>query len=175
MYVYQDEVSPPEKKLKNFEFVWSGKSVLELGANVGKLGVYVLEKGASMYKGVEIDRNMVELGIQRYGLDLVCLDVSEYYMQNMSKDYNWDVVIAMALFHHFTDEKLEKLLSVINSKELIFEVPVGTNDVGLYQTRTESKYKNMIRKLYGEVVEIVKSGATNDPYNDRYIFYCKNV
>lgn len=167
MYVYQDEVSPTEKKLKNFDFNWSGKSVLELGANVGKLGIYVLDKGAKKYKGIELDENMVKLGIERYGLDLICLDASEW------KDYDYDVVIAMALFHHFTNEKLEALLSKVNSNELIFEVPIGISNAGLYYERTKESYTEVVEKCYGEVMKIVKSGATNDPYNERVIFYCK--
>jgi hypothetical protein len=169
MYVYQDKVSPPEKKLKYFEFDWKDKSVLELGANVGKLGLYVLGRGASKYKGIDWDKDVIALGKERYNLDLEAKNVLTW------KDFDYDVTIAMALFHHFKDNQLEKLLSKINSKELIFEVPVGTNDVGLYQTRTEDEYENMINKLYGEVVEIVKSGATNDPYNDRVIFYCQKT
>lgn len=167
VYVYQDKISPTEKKLKNFEFDWKGKRVLELGANVGKLGVYVLEKGAEEYVGVEVDKKMVEIGIDRYDLDLVCMDASNWL------DFSYDVTVAMALFHHFKDKKLERLLSKIDSKELIFEVPVGTNDVGIYQTRTQQDYARMVKKHYGNVVEVVDSGATNDPYNKRTIFYCK--
>ena len=167
IYVYQDEVSSPEKKLKNFNFNWKDKSILELGANIGKLGLYVLEKGARKYKGVEIDKEIVKLGIERYKLDLVCADASVW------KDFDWDVTIAMALFHHFKEDKLTTLLSEIKSKELIFEVPVGSNDVGLYNTRTLEKYTELIEKCYGEVVEVIESGATNDPYNKRTIFYCK--
>lgn len=167
IYVYQDKISSTEKKLKNFNFDWKDKRVLELGANVGKLGLYVLEKGAKEYKGIELDKNMVDIGIKRYGLDLVCMDVSEL------KDSDYDVAIALALFHHFSDEKLKALLPKITSEELIFEVPVGTNDVSLYHTRTEQEYREMIESLYGNVIEIVDSGATNDPYNRRVIFYCK--
>ena len=167
VYVYQDEVSPPKKKLKNFDFDWGGKSVLELGANVGKLGLLVLEQGVKKYKGVEIDKSMVDIGIKRYGLDLVSMDVSEF------QDFDYDVTISMALFHHFKDDKLTDLLSRVKSPELIFEVPIGNNDVGIYQTRTKRAYELLVEKHYGEVVSITKSGATNDPYNDRVIFYCK--
>lgn len=167
IYVYQDKVSPTEKKLKNFEFDWTDKTVLELGANIGKLGVYVLEKGAKNYKGIELDKEMVEIGIDRYDLDLVAMDVSEW------EDFDYDVTVAMALFHHFPDEKLEKLASVINSKVLIFEVPVGTNDIGIYKCRTQEDYTDIVEKHYGEVIGVVDSGATNDPYNKRVIFHCK--
>ena len=167
IYVYQDKVSPMEKKLKSFKFDWKNKSVLELGCNVGKLGLYVNGRGAKKYKGVDYDSNMIKIGIERYGLDLVCMDVSD------CKVFEYDVVIAMAVFHHFPDEKFLPLLTNITSKELIFEVPVGINDVGIYQIRTQEWYTEKIEELYGEVLSITDSGATNDPYNKRVIFHCK--
>jgi len=167
IYVYQDKVSSPEKKLKNLNYDWTGKSVLELGCNVGKLGVYVKERGAEKYKGIDWDRDIVKLGIERYDLDLEAKNVLTW------KDYDYDVVVAMALFHHFTDKQFDSVLSEITAKELIFEVPVGNNDVGLYQIRTRKWYEDRIEKIYGEVVEVVESGATNDPYNQRIIFYCR--
>ena len=110
---------------------------------------------------------MIKIGIERYGLDLVCMDVSD------CKVFEYDVVIAMAVFHHFPDEKFLPLLTNITSKELIFEVPVGINDVGIYQIRTQEWYTEKIEELYGEVLSITDSGATNDPYNKRVIFHCK--
>ena len=49
IYVYQDKVSTLEKKLKDFDFDWTEKSVLELGCNIGKLGLLVKERGARKY------------------------------------------------------------------------------------------------------------------------------
>jgi 2-polyprenyl-3-methyl-5-hydroxy-6-metoxy-1,4-benzoquinol methylase len=168
MYIYQDKVSSPEKKLENLNFDWKDKSVIELGCNIGKLGMYVMKLGAKSYKGFDIDKNMIKEGINRYALDLVTTDVVD-----CEEDYEADVVIIMALFHHFNDKDLEKVVSKINSEELIFEVPIGKSGTGLYYERTKQDYIKMIRKLYGKVVEIVDSGATNDPYNKRVIFYCK--
>ena len=174
VYVYQDRVSIPEKKLKHFEFDWSNKSVLELGANVGKMGNYVLEKGASKYKGLELDKKMVEIGTGRYGLDLECMDVlKKRSWKTLSGGTDWDITIAMALFHHFTDKELERLFSIINSKVFIFEVPTGTTKTDLYYIRLEQSYAEMVKKCYGKVVEIVNSGATNDPYNKRVVFHCE--
>lgn len=167
LYIYQDKISSPEKKFKNFKFDWKGKTVLELGCNVGKLGLLVLEKGAKEYKGIDHEKNVIAEGVKRYKLDLVADSV------NNIKGFNHDVVVAMALFHHFPDEQLYELLFRIDSKELIFEVPCGKNDVGLYQTRTKRWYKKTIQKFYGKVLCIVDSGATNDPHNTRLIFHCK--
>ena len=167
LYIYQDKISPPEKKFKNFTYDWTGKRVLELGCNVGKLGLLVLEKGAKEYKGVDHEKNVVAEGVKRYGLDLVGDSVANI------EDFEYDVVVAMALFHHLKDKDLDLLLFRIVADELIFEVPTGSNDVGLYQTRTKEWYEDRIRKQYGEVVNVVDSGATNDPHNKRLIFHCK--
>ena len=166
MYIYQDEVTLPKDKLKNLDFDWKGKSVIELGANIGKLGVYVLEQGAKNYKGYDIDSSMVQIGIERYSLDLEQMDITK-------GEFEADVVVAMALFHHLKEKDLIKVMESIHSKELVFEVPVGSNDVGLYNTRTLEKYTKLIEKCYGEIVELIESGATNDPYNKRTIFYCR--
>lgn len=168
MYIYQDEVSLPEEKLKNLAFDWKNKSVIELGCNIGKLGLFVLENGAESYKGYETDGEMVRIGIERYGLDIEKENVIE-----SKKKYESDVVVAMALFHHFKDRDLEKVIKKIQAKELIFEVPTGNNDVGLYQTRDKEYYEELIKETYGSVEEIVESGATNDPYNKRLIYRCK--
>lgn len=170
IYVYQDKVSSPEKKLKNLNYDWTGKSVLELGCNVGKLGLLVKERGARKYKGIDWDKDVIALGIERYGLDLEVKNVLSW------EDYNYDVVIAMALFHHFEDEQLDRVLEKIIAKELIFEVPVGNNDIGLYQIRSMDWYVGRIKNVYkGKLVKVVKSGATNDPYNQRLIFYARKI
>ena len=65
IYVYQDKVSTPEKKLKDFDFDWTEKSVLELGCNIGKLGLLVKERGARKYKGIDWDKDVIALGIER--------------------------------------------------------------------------------------------------------------
>lgn len=169
MYIYQDEVTLPKDKLKNLDFDWKGKSVVELGANIGKLGVYALEQGAKSYKGYEIDSNMVQVGIERYSLDLEQMDITK-------GEFEGDVVVAMALFHHLKEKDLIRVMESIHSKELVFEVPAGSNDVGIYQIRNIDFYKKLVQSKYGKVLQIVDSGATNDPYNPRVIFKCeKNV
>lgn len=168
MYVYQDRVSSPQKKLENLMFDWTGKTVVELGCNIGKLGLYVLDYGAKSYRGIDIDENMVKIGNERYGLGLEVMNVLD-----IDKPIKSDVVVAMALFHHIKDDSLELLFKMIQSRELIFEVPVGQNDVGLYQTRPDEYYRSLVERNYGEVIEVIESGATNDPHNERIIYYCK--
>jgi len=73
----------------------------------------------------------------------------------------------------YRDEDLKKVISKIDSKEPVFEVPAGTSDAGLYHERTRENYTEVIEKHYGEIMGIIDSGATNDPYNKRTIFYCK--
>lgn len=166
MYIYQDKVTSPKEKLKYLNFNWEDKSVVELGCNIGKLGVYVLEQGAKSYKGYDIDKNMIEVGRERYGIDIEQMDIKQ-------GEFEADVVVAMALFHHLKEPDLTKVLGSIKSEELIFEVPTGSNDVGLYQIRDVSYYQELVEQRYGKVLEIAKSGATNDPFNYRTIFYCK--
>lgn len=166
MYIYQDNVTEPRVKLKGLKYEWAGKDVLELGCNVGKLGVMVCELGANSYTGVDIDRNVVEVGRERYKLKLYAGDVEGYELKA-------DVVVAMALFHHFDEEKLKRILKRMECDELIFEVPVGEPSEK-YHCRERKWYIGLIRECFGEVVEIVKSGATNDLQRERLIFLCKS-
>lgn len=169
MYIYQDEILM-SRKLENLTYDWAGKSLLDLGCNAGKLWEITKPEGATKYLGVDISKDMIEVGQERYeDAEFVTGDVNKV----IDKSVDYDVTVAMALFHHFTSRKLRGVIKRIKSKELVFEVPVGSNDVGLYQLRDEKWYRDMIEELYGEVVEVVKSGATNDPHNPRVIFVCK--
>jgi SAM-dependent methyltransferase len=167
MYIYQDNVTSPEKKLKNLKYNWKDKSVLELGCNIGKLGVMALEKGCDSYMGIDIDKKMIETGRERYSLKLEAGDVENY-------DLEADVIVVMALFHHFDDKKLEGIISRMECEDLIFEVPVGEEKFEKYHCRTEEWYNELITKNFGRVIRVVDSGATNDPWNKRRIFYCKS-
>ena len=169
MYIYQDHIKI-EKKLKDFNYDWKGKTVLDLGCNIGLLGKYVNSRGAVGYLGVDTKEDMIEIGKDRYGLELIAGDVG--LVLDRSQDF--DITIAMALFHHFPDKKFKEVLKKIKSKVLIFEVPVGDNpEWDRYYLRTQMWYSNMVRKLYGNRMEVYQSGATNDPWNKRVIFKCQ--
>lgn len=165
MYIYQDNVTSPEEKLKNLKYEWAGKDVLELGCNIGKLGVMVCEKGANSYMGIDIDKKMIEIGRERYKLRLYAGDVETYELKA-------DVIVAMALFHHFDEEKLRRILNQMDCNELIFEVPVGEPSEK-YHCREQGWYIDLIQECFGSVKKIVKSGATNDPFRERVIFICE--
>jgi len=166
MYIYQDNITSPQGKLKNLEYNWAGKDVLELGCNIGKLGVMVCDEGANSYMGIDIDKKMIEIGKERYKLKLYAGDVETYELKA-------DVIVAMALFHHFNDKKLKKVLKQMECEELIFEVPVGEPSQR-YHCREREWYMELIRECFGEVVEVVKSGATNDSQRERLIFLCRS-
>jgi len=162
MYIYQDEIKL-EQKLKNLPEITS-KSVLDIGCNVGELHKFV--KGD--YIGYDIDKSVIEEGKKRYPrLDLRVGDIMDCIT------IETDLIIALALFHHLDNEKLEKAFELMDCNELIFEVPVGTKKFSLYHVRSKEYYTDLALK-YFEDVRIVKSGATNDPYNERLIFICKN-
>lgn len=171
---YQDELTP-EKKLKNLSFDWKGKSVLDLGCNIGMLGVYVLEKGASDYVGVEYSQKFIDEGKERNPkLKLYLADVLEY------SKYRSDVTVALAIFQHLEEDKIEKVLKDSESKEYIIEVPFdsgyGKEEPPAYKgkvryTRTLGFYEEKIKQFYGGIEEVVASGC---PCKfPRVIFYCK--
>lgn len=168
-------VLPPAKKLRNLDFNWEGKSVLDLGCNIGLVGSYVLANGASDYVGIEYNREFIKEARERNPkLKIYKTDVMEY------SRYKSDVTVALAIFQHLDEHKIEKLLTDSKSKEYIIEVPFdsgfGEEEPPAYKgevryTRTLGFYEEKIKQFYGGIVEVVASGC---PCKfPRVIFNCK--
>ena len=168
IYVYQDQIKV-EEKLKNLNYNWEGKSVFEIGCNVGRLGDFLRDKLTS-YVGVDVKEDMIEIGKQRYGLDLITGDALDYL--HIQKD----ILVSLAVYHHMPDESVRRIFRECKCNEMIFEVPIGdTPNYTKYHLRSKEWYESLVKELYGEVVEIVDSGARNDPINKRIIFICRKL
>jgi SAM-dependent methyltransferase len=175
-YVYQDHIIIDEK-FKNLEFGWKGKSVLDIGCNIGMLRFYLEKQGIIEYTGIDHSKEDIRIGKERNpSSDLRVADLMEY------TDYQADVFIAMAVFHHIPEEKLKSFIKKCKADELIFEVPVGNDqkfinreyeNQPIYNLRTEEWYMELIENNYGTVEDVVESGARNDSWNQRLIFVCK--
>ena len=175
-YIYQDHIKIDEK-FKNLDYTWKGKSVLDIGCNIGLLKNYLEEKGVTEYAGIDRCPVNIKIGKERNNTaDLRVADILEY------TDFNADVFVAIAVFHHIPDDKLEIFIKKCQAKELIFEVPVGDDEKfkrGEYENqpsyllRDEVYYMELIENNYGTVVDVVESGARNDRWNRRLIFVCK--
>ncbi len=175
-YVYQDNIIIDEK-FKNLDFNWSGKTVLDIGCNIGLLRNYLENYGISSYTGIDHSVEDIEIGKERNPTsDLRIGDLLEY------TGYRADVFVAMAVFHHIKEEKLEAFIKKCGAKELIFEVPVGDDqkfinreyeNQPIYFLRTEEWYMDLIENNYGTVIDVIESGARNDAWNKRLIFVCK--
>ena len=175
-YIYQDHIKIDEK-FKNLDYTWKGKSVLDIGCNIGMLRFYLEKQGIIEYTG--IDHSIEDINIARTrnpSSDLRVADLMEY------TDYQADVFIAMAVFHHIPEEKLKSFIKKCKADELIFEVPVGDDEKfkkreyknqPVYFLRDEVWYMQLIENNYGTVVDVVESGARNDSWNQRLIFVCK--
>ena len=175
-YVYQDHIIIDEK-FKNLDFDWKGKSVLDIGCNIGLLRFYLEKLGITQYTGIDNTEENIKIGKERNpSSDLRFADLLEY------TGFRIDVCVVMAVFHHLKEDKLKEFISKCVAKELIFEVPVGDDpkfinreyeNQPIYNLRTEDWYMELIEDNYGTVTEVVESGARNDAWNQRLIFVCK--
>src|SRR5690606_32185099 len=64
VYSYQD-MFPPAQKLKHMIFNFEGKSVVEIGCNIGMFGEYVLNRGAKDYTGFDHKEEYIAEGKSR--------------------------------------------------------------------------------------------------------------
>lgn len=165
---YQDTVKI-EKKFVNLDYNWQGKSVLDIGCNIGLLYEYLNQRGISDYTGVDkTPKDIKEAKRRNKTHSFYIGDLLEY------TDYKADVFVVMAVFHHLSEDKVKTFLKKCKADELIFEVPVGDDpNFVRYKLRTEQWYMEAVEDNYGTVLEVAISGATNDPYNQRLIFVCK--
>jgi 2-polyprenyl-3-methyl-5-hydroxy-6-metoxy-1,4-benzoquinol methylase len=137
VYSYQD-MFPPQDKLKNLEFDWAGKSVIEVGCNIGKLRDYVLNRGAKSYKGYDHKEEYILEGQGRNPL----ADLKVMKAQKVTGEC--DVLCALGVFHHMEGDMIAKLLKNVKSKYIIFENPVGEKKLDPYKVRTKEWYFKLI-------------------------------
>ncbi len=162
MSFYQDKVKP-EVKMKNVDIDFKGKSVIDLGANIGLVYDYVIERGAKSYMGIEQDKGWALEGKRRKPeMNLIHGDLFNYIPQAC------DVLLCLALFQHLDRKQIKKLLRGYKANELIVEVPVkGTKYHENYELESVDYWVDLLDEFYS-VSKIVDSG-----YSDRKIFVCE--
>ena len=171
--MYQQTIKM-EKKVKNLNFDWKRKRILDFGCNMGTLGTYVLDQGASDYIGIDIRAEEIKEGKRiDKRLKLYVGDLLEYTRLGT------DVLCLFAILHHLSEDLIDKILKDSTAREIVCEVPIGEgkypypNDNRIL--RTEEWYRNKFEEFDFKVKEVVESGATNDPYFKRIILVCKKV
>lgn len=166
---YQDNISC-EEKLKHLVVDLKDKSVIDLGCNIGKMHKYCLDRDAKSYLGYDYNQLLINEAIGRNGNSykntrnvFKCVDLLKI------ESLKADVVFALGIFHHFNYNDLIRLLSEINCKTLIIEVPVKgkSND---YFVRSEKDYCNMLMFGY-ELKESFQSGFKTPPIERRILLF----
>lgn len=169
---YQDYVYL-EEKLKNLEFDWRGKSVVDVGCNVGELYEYVKQRGARSYFGLDKREAEIQEAKRRY-------PEAKFYVGNIL-DYDnlvCDVMVFLAVFHHLSNkEEIIKVLKSLSCSELVVETPVKESQNPLDKHRKETanhlelreeEYRGLLETYFGKIVNRVESG-----FRERIIFVCK--
>lgn len=120
--LYQDQF-PPAAKLRHVLLDWTGLRVLDLGANLGALGVYALERGAASYVGHEANAAWADAGRQRYGhVPGWTLHTGNARAADLG---GADILCALGLFHHMRDDDVRHILRTTTARRVLIEQPMG--------------------------------------------------
>ncbi|XXK29954.1 class I SAM-dependent methyltransferase [Rhodobacteraceae bacterium nBUS_24] len=119
------------------------KTVLDIGSNMGLISQYFLKKGASV---TAVEANYLFSYISRVRLSKFTghkiVNASVFALEH----YNYDVIVALSIFHHFlrteaTFRQFVNLLNSLNCNEMVFE-PHSTDQgfSGSYVDFTEDEF-----------------------------------
>ena len=161
VYIYQD-MFPPAQKLKHMIFNFEGKSVVEIGCNIGMFGEYVLNRGAKDYIGFDHKEEYIAEGKSRNP------KANIHVMKGQDVHSNSDVFCALGVFHHMEGDSIANVLKNNTSEYLIFENPVGNKPFEPYKVRPKQWYFDLIQPMSVEEYEY----GFNYPI-ERKIFVCK--
>lgn len=150
---YQDVITPKEK-LKHLSIDLKGKSVIDLGCNIGEVKPYVMELGASIYMGYDANKDFIGEAIKRHGNSFKHTDILK------QKLFKADVVFALGLFHHLSDSELTHLISKIDCEMLIAESPI-LGERKEYNVRSIESYKSLLKPY--KLINEVESGFKTPP------------
>lgn len=163
-YIYQDQIEPI-KKIKQVNIDWKGKSVIDMGCNVGKYGKWLTDREVKSYLGVDhIFEDIALAQLRNPKLEFRCENIKP-------NSYKADVILFFAVLHHFEESEIRKLIGNLDCKDMIIEVPLGEGEIDIYQLRNEKWYRNILGENNYILKSSEKSTATNDPHNERRILH----
>jgi predicted TPR repeat methyltransferase len=167
---YQDKY-PVDRKLESLDYKWENKFVVDLGCNIGLVRNFVLDRGARGYVGVDLNEKYIKEAKKRNPRGkYVVGDVLEFLKER--EVLGNEVVLALGLFHHLEDKKVEDIINLI-SGDLIFEVPTGESEYKDYRVRGSDWYGKMVSRKFGKCFSVDSGMPLDSSYPfERRIFLC---
>ncbi|MDF7798966.1 class I SAM-dependent methyltransferase [Pontiellaceae bacterium B1224] len=103
----------------------SGKRILEVGCGSGAILKYLSDNGADV-KGIDLSREYMEYGRERYGLDLSNTDLFD-----LPDNHEFDLVIYSDVMEHILEPRahLEKIKGLLKSDGLLYLKVPGTKNL----------------------------------------------
>ena len=160
---YQDVISPKEK-LKHLSIDLKGKSVIDLGCNIGEVKPYVMGLGASIYMGYDANEDFINEAIKRHGNSFKHTDILK------QKVFKADVVLALGLFHHLNVAEIIQLISKIDCETLIVESPI-LGERKEYNVRSVENYQALLRPY--KLIDEIESGFKTPPVIRKILLFEK--
>lgn len=165
---YQDRY-PVDSKLDSIDYDWTDKKVLDLGCNIGMVSDYVLKRGASDYRGLDLNEEYIQEAKNRHPKMFAKFLVKG--ADEQLEDFKPDVTVALGLFHHMPNKAVENVIKGCKG-DLIFECPTGEKPYSEYRVRTKEWYMDLVKDWN---VVVHKSGMPLDPSYpfERLTFVCR--
>lgn len=165
---FYQEVITPEEKLKHLDFNFKGKSVIDLGCNIGAVSRYVIGRRALNYMGCDNHIKYINEANIRFAnnknIVFVCSDILK------PKSFEADVVFALGLLHHLKDSDIEILSKKIKCDTLIVEVP--TSGDSKLNIRSTAEYEKLLSS-FGKLTKVLPSGFVTPPVKREILIFEK--
>src|SRR5690606_29440507 len=152
------------EKLRHLLIHPKGKSVIDLGCNIGEVYTYVKQYGALKYKGYDSNKEFIAEAIKRHGDNFECCDILNI------KEFKADIVFALGLFHHLNDAEIKQLVLKIECETLIVESPV-LGERKEYNVRSIEQYQKLLKPY--QLVDTVESGFKTPPVIRKILIFQK--
>lgn len=128
-----------DEKWKRLNIDVKDKSVLDIGCNMGKMGVKCKENGCRIYRGVDNNWRYLEDCVNA-GIDFKDLSIGDINNIRNIGTYKYDIILLLAVFHYVDEDKRDsfiKFMSEITNEMLVLESPVENGEVGFAPKQEE--------------------------------------
>ena len=127
-----------DEKWKRVDINVKDKKVLDIGCNIGGMGVRCLKAGCKKYNGVDSNWRYLEQAVS-VGIDFKDLFIGEINEMDFTV-YSPDITLLFATFHYVKPELRDifiETMSKITKEMLVLEGPVENGEVGFAPKQEE--------------------------------------
>lgn len=154
------------------EMDFTGKTVLDIGANSGYFSFELLDAGASSvhyYEGNSEHAEFVGLAAKVLGLEGKMRITNDYFQFDGSDNGHYDVCLLLNVLHHVGDDYGDNTMAIENAKQQIIRQLNGMNKVAdtlVFQLgfnwKGDTKHCLFENGTKREMIDFIREGVKND-------------